>query len=397
MVSCARRWVPVILENDKPDVLVGLFHSGKEGGIVTSGYAENAALDVAREVAGFDVVCYGHDHIRNCETVKGPDGRNVLCCAPSSMAVSVGEIDLLVEMGEDGTKAVKADGRVTDLSFYQSESAKYMQRYFNRYIHNTEYYVGQRIGRFAHTIESQDAYFGPSAFVDLVHQVQLETTGAQISFAAPVSFAAKIRQGDVCVRDVFNLYRYDDVLYTMRLTGQEIKGILEMSYGLWTNRMETPEDHVMLLDYVLDEGKRLGFKHLAYNFDSAAGIRYTVDVTKPYGEKIEVEGMADGSAFHPEAWYTVVVNSYRGNGGGELFTKGAGIPHGQLNSRLVASTDKDLRSCIIQYLKEHGEIDARPLWQWKFVPEEWAVPACRRDRALLFGRGAKETAAPAPK
>ena len=152
-----------------------------------------------------------------------------------------------------------------------------------------------------------------------------------------------------------------------------------------------------MLDYVLDEGKRLGFKHLAYNFDSAAGIRYTVDVTKPYGEKIEVEGMADGSAFHPEAWYTVVVNSYRGNGGGELFTKGAGIPHGQLNSRLVASTDKDLRSCIIQYLKEHGEIDARPLWQWKFVPEEWAVPACRRDRALLFGRDAKETAAPAPK
>ena len=74
-----------------------------------------------------------------------------------------------------------------------------------------------------------------------------------------------------------------------------------------------------------------------------------MDVTKPYGEKIEVEGMADGSAFHPEAWYTVVVNSYRGNGGGELFTKGAGIPHGQLNSRLVASTDKDLRSCIIQY------------------------------------------------
>ena len=169
-------------------MLVGLFHSGKEGGIVTSGYAENAALDVAREVAGFDVVCYGHDHIRNCETVKGPDGRNVLCCAPSSMAVSVGEIDLQVEMGEDGTKAVKADGRVTDLSFYQSESAKYMQRYFNRYIHNTEYYVGQKIGRFAHTIESQDAYFGPSAFVDLVHQVQLETTGAQISFAAPVSF-----------------------------------------------------------------------------------------------------------------------------------------------------------------------------------------------------------------
>jgi 2',3'-cyclic-nucleotide 2'-phosphodiesterase (5'-nucleotidase family) len=83
----------------------------------------------------------------------------------------------------------------------------------------------------------------------------------------------------------------------MRLTGQEIKDMLEMSYGLWTAQMKTPDDHVMLLDYVLDEGRRLGFKHLAYNFDSAAGICYTVDVTKPYGEKIRVTGMADGSAF----------------------------------------------------------------------------------------------------
>ena len=387
MVVCARRWVPLIREKERPDVLVGLFHSGKEGGIVTSGYAENAALDVAREVEGFDVVCYGHDHMKNCETVEGPDGRKVLCCAPSSMAVTVGEFDLQVEVGTGGAGLVKMEGKVTDLSFYQGDEARYMQRYFSRYIHNTEYYVAQKIGRFTHTIESQDAYFGPSAFVDLVHRIQLEASGAQISFAAPVSFAAKIRKGDVCVRDVFNLYRYDDVLYTMRLTGKEIKDILEMSYGLWTNQMKTPEDHVMLLDYVLDEGKRLGFKHLAYNFDSAAGICYTVDVTKPYGGKIEVKGMADGSAFHLEAWYTVVVNSYRGNGGGELFTKGAGIPHEKLASRLISSTEKDLRTCIIQYLKEHDEIDARPFSQWKFVPEEWTGPACRRDRALLFGRG----------
>ena len=390
MVSCAKRWVPLIREKEQPDVLVGLFHSGKEGGIVTPDYAENAALDVAREVAGFDVVCYGHDHMKNCETVKGPDGKEVLCLAPSSMAVVVGEVDIDVETGREGNRVVSVKGKITDLSYYKGEESKYMQRYFSRYIRNTEYYVGQKIGRFVHTIESQDAYFGPSAFVDIVHRAQLETTGAQVSFAAPVSFAASIKEGDVCVRDVFNLYRYDDVLYTMRLTGQEIKDMLEMSYGLWTAQMKTPDDHVMLLDYVLDEGRRLGFKHLAYNFDSAAGICYTVDVTKPYGEKIRVTGMADGSTFGFETWYTVVVNSYRGNGGGELFTKGAGIPHEKLNERLLSSTDKDLRACIIEYIKKKGEIDARPLYQWRLVPEAWAVPACERDRQLLFGKREKE-------
>ena len=386
MVACAKRWVPLIRKKEKPDVLIGLFHSGKEGGITTPEYAENAALDVAREVAGFDVVCYGHDHMRNCETVEAPDGKKVLCCAPSSMAVAVGEVDVCVETGTGGNRVVSVEGKVTDLSYYKSAEAQFMQRYFIRYIRNTEYYVGQKIGRFVHTIESQDAYFGPSAFVDLVHRAQLETTGAQVSFAAPVSFAASIKAGDVCVRDVFSLYRYDDVLYTMRLTGREIKGMLEMSYGMWVAQMKSPEDHVMLLDYVLDGGARLGFKHLAYNFDSAAGILYTVDVTKTAGQKITVEGMADGSAFNPEAVYTVVVNSYRGNGGGELLTKGAGIPHAKLNERLVASTEKDLRTCIVDYIKSKGEIDARPLYQWRLVPEAWAVPACLRDRELLFGK-----------
>ena len=386
MVACAKRWVPLIRKKEKPDVLIGLFHSGKEGGITTPEYAENAALDVAREVAGFDVVCYGHDHMRNCETVEAPDGKKVLCCAPSSMAVAVGEVDVCVETGTGGNRVVSVEGKVTDLSYYKSAEAQFMQRYFIRYIRNTEYYVGQKIGTFSHTISSQDAYFGPSAFVDLVHRAQLEATGAEISLASPVSFSAKIRKGDVCIRDVFKLYRFDDVLYTMRLKGSEIKNALEMSYGLWVNEMKSPDDHVMLLDYVLDSGKRLGFKNLAYNFDSAAGLCYMVDVTRPSGEKVSVLRLADGRPFDPDAYYMVVVNSYRGNGGGELLTKGAGIPHDGLSARVVAATKQNLRDCIIHYIKERETLDPQPSGTWQLVPREWAEPACRRERAVLFGR-----------
>ena len=310
MVTCAARWMTVIRQQERPDVVVGLFHSGKEGGIVTPGYAENAALAVARKVAGFDVVCYGHDHMRNLETVADPEGRNVLCCAPSSLASTVCEIDVAVHRLPDGRLEKDVTGKIADVSYFKGDESKYLQRYFNRYIHNTDYYVRQRIGSFAQTVRSEDAYFGPSAFVDLIHQVQLDITGAQVSFTAPLSFAAEIHQGDVYVRDMFSLYRYENLLYVMRFTGREIKSILEMSYGQWVNVMRSPDDHAMLLDYVLEGGTRLGFKYLAYNFDSAAGIRYTVDLTKPYGEKITILSMADGTPFDEEAWYTVVTNSY---------------------------------------------------------------------------------------
>ena len=53
--------------------------------------------------------------------------------------------------------------------------------------------------------------------------------------------------------------------------------------------------------------------------------------------------MANGEPFDMNKTYQVAVNSYRGNGGGDLLTKGAGIPKAELAKRIVYSTDKDLR------------------------------------------------------
>lgn len=71
-----------------------------------------------------------------------------------------------------------------------------------------------------HTISSKEAFFGPSAFIDLIHQLQLDITGADISFCAPLSAYAEIQKGDICVSDMFNLYKFENMLYTMLLSGK---------------------------------------------------------------------------------------------------------------------------------------------------------------------------------
>lgn len=43
MVTCARKWMKHIQETEKPDVVIGVFHSGKDGGIVTPEYEEDAS------------------------------------------------------------------------------------------------------------------------------------------------------------------------------------------------------------------------------------------------------------------------------------------------------------------------------------------------------------------
>ena len=191
--------------------------------------------------------------------------------------------------------------------------------------------------------------------------------------------------GPITVADMFNLYKYENNLCTMRLTGKEIRKHLEKSYDLWCNTMKSPEDHLLLLSNTQNDAQRLGFKNFSFNFDSAAGIDYEVDVTKPDGEKVHILRMSNGEPFDEDKWYTVAVNSYRANGGGELLTKGAGIPRDALKSRMIWESPKDQRHYLMEEIKKVGVMNPQPNHNWKFVPEAWTIPAAARDRKLLFG------------
>lgn len=385
MEDCARKWVKIIREKENPDVLVGLFHAGPEGNKLDN-VVENGSGNVAKSVPGFDVVFMGHDHTRRYEKVVNVEGDSVLLIDPANMSKVVSEVTFTIKKQDGKVVSKQVEGKLINMDGYAPD-ADFMNIFSGAY-ETTMDFVSRNIGRIEHTISSKEAFFGPSAFVDLIHQLQLDIAGADISFCAPLSAYAEIKKGDICVSDMFNLYKYENLLYTMKLTGKEIKDFLEMSYALWTNQMQSPDDHLMLLN---EEDNGFGrFKNPSFNFDSAAGIIYTVDVTKPQGEKIRIERMANGEPFDLNKTYRVAVNSYRGNGGGDLLTKGAGIPKTELAKRIVYSTDKDLRYYLMKRIEEVKVLDPRPLNQWKFIPEEWTVPASKRDYDILFGEKASE-------
>lgn len=385
MEDCARKWVKIIREKENPDVLVGLFHAGPEGNKLDN-VVENGSGNVAKSVPGFDVVFMGHDHTRRYEKVVNVEGDSVLLIDPANMSKVVSEVTFTIKKQDGKVVSKQVEGKLVNMDGYAPD-ADFLNIFSGAY-ETTMDFVSRNIGRIEHTISSKEAFFGPSAFVDLIHQLQLDIAGADISFCAPLSAYAEIKKGDICVSDMFNLYKYENLLYTMKLTGKEIKDFLEMSYALWTNQMQSPDDHLMLLN---EEDNGFGrFKNPSFNFDSAAGIIYTVDVTKPQGEKIRIERMANGEPFDLNKTYRVAVNSYRGNGGGDLLTKGAGIPKTELAKRIVYSTDKDLRYYLMKRIEEVKVLDPKPLNQWKFIPEEWTVTASKRDYDILFGEKASE-------
>lgn len=383
MITTAAHWVKVIQEKEKPDVLIGVFHAGKAGNMLGN-VVENPSLMIAEQIPGFDVVMIGHDHEATCSHITNVEGKQVLLVNPANNANLIS--DVTVKITKIGGRVVekKCEGKLVNTNSYAPDEA--FMNYFGKQFASVREFVSRKIGYMENTITTKDAYFGPSAFVDLIHRLQLDLSGAQISFCAPLSFLAEIKRGEIKVSDMFNLYKYENMLYVMELTGKEIRDYLELSYANWTHHMKSADDHLLLLREAPGYGERGKFLNPSFNFDSAAGIRYTVDVSKPQGEKLHIISMADGTPFDINKVYKVALNSYRGNGGGDLLTKGAGIPKEDLAKRIVFSTDKDLRYYFMKHIEQIKTLNPVALNHWEFIPKDWVKEAAKRDYQLLFGK-----------
>ncbi len=375
MLQTARHWLKILKEQEKADVIVGLFHSGWDGGIVTPTYEEDVARKMAETVEGFDVIFFGHDHTERNTTIN-----NTLCMDPSCNALKVAEATIQIRNG----KVISKKGEIIDVR-NEAIDQQYIA-HFQPQIDAIRQYVERQLGTFASPMRSRDAFFGSAAFTDLIHQLQLDETHADISFNAPLTFNTDIKAGPINMSDMFKLYRFENKIYVLRMTGEEVRKHLERSYDLWVNTMKSPDDHIMMLNEgSAGDEQRRGFKNLTFNFDSAAGIDYVVDVTKPDGQKVHILQFSDGRPFDEKAWYKVVMNSYRGNGGGELLTQGAGIPLDSINNRIIFMSERDQRYYLTQKIEREGKVEGKALNNWRFIPDAWARPAIERDRKLIFG------------
>lgn len=380
MVESARRWMRHIRERESPDVVIGLFHSGYHSTHPTWKWMENASDIVAREVDGFDLIIMGHDHSR--AVIREENG--TLLINPGAYATHVAETVVTVEQDDDGRVVdCNVDGRVVSVADHEPDEGFLEEFAPERKL--TQEFVEKVIGEATGDFGVRDAYFGPSAFMELIHTLQLEISGADISLAAPLSFDAVIRKGILRMSDMFALYKYENQLCTLAMTGEEVKNHLEMSYNLWTAVMESPCDP--LLKFASGNPVKGDYSRLinpSYNFDSAFGVNYTVDVTRPKGQKICISSMADGTPFDMKRTYRVAVNAYRANGGGELITRGAWISHDELKSRVLDATELDLRYYLMKAIERKGRISPVVTRNWRFVPEEIVDAAIPRDRHRLF-------------
>jgi len=185
----------------------------------------------------------------------------------------------------------------------------------------------------------------------------LSCAHADVSFATMFYPQAHIPAGPVTVRQIASLYIYENTLYAVEMTGAQLKAALEHAAGFFPAWPPAPPDAPLKLP--------------GYNADSAAGVSYTIDLTRPAGDRVR-NLQFRGRPVDPGQEFRVAINNYRYTGGG-YYTVFSGLP-------VLYRSPVEVRELMIQYVTKMGKISGDVAGTWRIVPPE-AVEAMEKQVA----------------
>ena len=348
-VAEARKWVPVLRDQEKVDVVVIAMHMGLEEdlrtGEVTPGQVphENEAIAIANEVPGVDVIFMGHTH----RDVPSVYINGVLLTQANHWGRHLARADLYLQKAGTGWRMYAKSARTipTDDRVEPDPEVVKMAEPYDR---ETQSWLAREIGQSAEELTATDARFRDTAILDLVQKVQLDAGKADVSMVASFNPAARIAKGPVSVRDIAGLYVYENTLVVLEVTGQQLKDALEHSAKYFKAYVPGKPASDLVDD-----------KIPAYNFDIAEGVTYDLDISKPIGQRIQ-NLRFHGQPLSPTKKLKLATNNYRVNGGGgyDMYK----------NAPVVYRSSEEIRELIIDWLEKNKTVPATPNNNWRIIP-----------------------------
>ena len=351
-VSEAKKWVAVLREKERVDLLVIAMHMGLERDLRTGEMRlgvvpnENAAISIAEQVAGVDVILMGHTH-RDEPTVYI---NGVLLTQADKWGTRVARVDVYMERAEDavgGWRVVAKQARTIPVTG-AVEPDQEILKLVEPYDRETQDWLARVIGQSPADLSAKEARFRDTAILDLIQRVQLEVGKATVSMAASFNPQAHIPKGPVTVRDIAGLYEYENTLVVIEVTGRQLKEALEHSARYF--RAYVPNKAASEL---VDD------KIPGYNFDVAEGVTYDLDISKPVGERI-LNLRYGGQPVSPTQKFRLATNNYRVNGGGG-YTMYRDAP-------VLYRSGEEIRELIIEWVERHRSVPAEPTNNWRLLP-----------------------------
>ncbi|MGI8508518.1 MAG: bifunctional metallophosphatase/5'-nucleotidase [Gemmatimonadaceae bacterium] len=329
------------------DVVVLVLHSGlnepSSYDTVSTGIgSENVAARAAAEVPAINVLAYGHSHKENGGEVIG----RTLLIQPKNWATSVAiaTVPLTCNARGSGWTAATASGTLV-------QSARRVQDagvlHASEQVHReTIAYATAPIGSTPVLWSADSARMIDTPLIDFILEVERKAANADLASTAAFDLKARLGPGAINVAQAAQLYPYDNTLRAVRISGAQLRAYLDYSSQYY----KTTQRGDLVTDTAIG----------GYNFDVVSGVDYTLDVSRPPGQRVATLTF-HGKPVAPADSFTLALNNYRQTGGG-----GYAMLRG---ARVVYDRQQEIRQLLIDEIRRRKVILPSEYFvrNWAFV------------------------------
>lgn len=295
---------------DKVDIIIALGHLGIDEESV------DTSIKVIESVPGIDVFVDGHSH---SVLTEGKLVGDTLLVSAGEYGKYLGVVELVVEDGSLVSKKANLISKEDAAEVEEDEAIMEIVKEINDMV---EAVMNEVVGEAAVTLDGERAQVraGETNLGNLITDVFIEATGADVALTNGGGIRASITAGEITRKDIITVFPFGNSLEVKKVTGKVIKEALESGTDAY------PE-------------AKGAFPHVA-------GMTYKIDLNKPVGNRI-VDIMVNGSPLELEKEYTLATNDFIA-AGGDGYTMIQATP---TTRRLMAMDE-----ALISYIQERGVI-----------------------------------------
>ncbi|CAM3639949.1 bifunctional metallophosphatase/5'-nucleotidase [Erysipelothrix anatis] len=323
----------VLRVKDSVDFVIALYHGGlerdpKSGEPTERLTGENQGYEMTK-IDGLDILITGHQHRSFVEVVNG-----VLVTQNTFKGQEYITIDLDLETGEKSAQLHKVYDLPVDESLLQQ---------YQIIQDNVQTWLDQPVGKLdanspSLVIEDElDARVHKHPIVSFFNQVQLDRSKADVSSVALFNGATGFNS-EITMRELVSTYLYPNTLVVKKMTGKSLKEMVEFSANYFALDDE---------GNIVPSPEFISPKPQHYNYDMLDGIEYTINVSKPRGQRVEII-TRNGIEINDEDTLNLVTNNYRAMGGGN-YTMVADCP-------TVQEIQEEMVDTIMNYFLQNSPV-----------------------------------------
>ncbi|MGE6631720.1 multifunctional 2',3'-cyclic-nucleotide 2'-phosphodiesterase/3'-nucleotidase/5'-nucleotidase [Bacillus sp. NPDC077027] len=391
IVESANETIPKMKE-EGADIIIALAHTGIEKTAQPKG-SENMVFDLATKTNGIDAIVSGHQHgtfpdasysgVDKFDVAKGTIN-GIPVVMSKNWGSYLGVIDLTIEKEDNVWVVTNGTGKIESVAQVTSQNSDVKTAIESTH-QNTLDYVRKPVGKTEADINSFFAQVIDDPSIQIVTDAQkwyaqekMKNTQYEnlpiLSAGAPfkaggrngVNYYTNIAKGDLAIKNIGDLYLYDNTVQIVKLKGSEVRDWLEMSAGQF-NQIKANETSEQAL---------LNEEYRSYNFDVIDGVTYQIDVTEPakystsgtlvHSKANRVKNLSyNGKPVTDNQAFLVVTNNYRASGGG-------GFPHLTQDKIVLASADEN-RQVLMDYIIDQKTINPAADQNWSISPVKGAT------------------------